>query len=241
MATVTASQSALTRPELGLPAIGLIADPLSQRRLESLLTGTGAIVGRAQQVDTLHGRVSAPLDVALLVGGAELLARGGPVARTRELFPDAAVVIVAQSDDRSLIRKALRAGVDGVVCEQRIDDALNPTICAVLAGQLSVPQAVRGRVVWRVFSLREKQVLELVARGLTNSEIAYQLFLSESTVKSHLSSCFRKLGVSSRAEAAAAVLDPDHGLSVAPAQPPLAAAPAVLAELERELLGAASA
>jgi orotate phosphoribosyltransferase-like protein len=56
-------------------------------------------------------------------------------------------------------------------------------------------------------------VLQLVAAGLTNGEIADRLYLSESTIKSHLSSSFRRLGVSSRAEAAAAVLDPDNGIA----------------------------
>ena len=65
-----------------------------------------------------------------------------------------------------------------------------------------------------VFSFREKQVLELVARGFTNGEIAMQLFLAESTVKSHLSSSFRKLGINSRKEAAAIVLDPENGLGL---------------------------
>jgi predicted transcriptional regulator len=51
-----------------------------------------------------------------------------------------------------------------------------------------------------------------VAAGLTNGEIADSLFLSESTVKSHLSSAFAKLGVRSRKEAAALVLDPEQGL-----------------------------
>jgi DNA-binding NarL/FixJ family response regulator len=62
------------------------------------------------------------------------------------------------------------------------------------------------------FSHREKQVLRLVADGLTNSEIAERLFLSESTVKSHLSTAFAKLGVRSRKEAAALVLDPEGAL-----------------------------
>ena len=51
----------------------------------------------------------------------------------------------------------------------------------------------------------------MVVTGLTNSQIADELFLAVSTVKSHLSSAFSKLGVSSRSEAAAVILDPERG------------------------------
>ena len=82
-----------------------------------------------------------------------------------------------------------------------------PTIRAVMCGQLCIPQEMRHHFQRPAFSFREKQVLQLVARGMTNGEIAHALYLAESTVKSHLSSSFRKLGVGSRKEAAAIVLD----------------------------------
>jgi DNA-binding NarL/FixJ family response regulator len=59
---------------------------------------------------------------------------------------------------------------------------------------------------------REKQVLALVVMGYTNREIADQLVLAESTVKSHLFSAFRRLGVRSRSEAVALITDPARGL-----------------------------
>ena len=68
-----------------------------------------------------------------------------------------------------------------------------------------VPADVRRQAVPPAFSHRERQVLDLAVRGMTNTQIAGELYLAESTVKSHLSACFRKLGVSSRAEAAAAL------------------------------------
>ncbi len=58
---------------------------------------------------------------------------------------------------------------------------------------------------------REKQALALMVTGLTNAQIAGRLFLAESTVKSHLSSAFSKLGVASRYEAATVILDPERG------------------------------
>ncbi len=63
-------------------------------------------------------------------------------------------------------------------------------------------------------SAREKQVLGLVVMGYTNSKIAEQLFLAESTVKSHLSSAFAKLGVRSRNEAVELILDADRGRGI---------------------------
>ena len=73
------------------------------------------------------------------------------------------------------------------------------------------------RINWRqieppVLSSREKQILGLVVMGFMNGQIAEQLFLAESTVKSHLSSAFNKLGVRSRSEAAALILDPQGSL-----------------------------
>jgi DNA-binding CsgD family transcriptional regulator len=91
----------------------------------------------------------------------------------------------------------------------------------VLAGQVCVPadgRAALGRV---VLSAREREALELVARGLQNVQIGKAMFLSESTVKSHLMTAFRKLGVHSRAEAAAIVRDPERRPELG--LPPLAA------------------
>jgi DNA-binding NarL/FixJ family response regulator len=61
-------------------------------------------------------------------------------------------------------------------------------------------------------SMREKQVLGMLVMGFTNAEIAAKMFLAESTVKSHLSSAYTKLGVRSRKDAASMILDPVAGL-----------------------------
>jgi DNA-binding NarL/FixJ family response regulator len=61
-------------------------------------------------------------------------------------------------------------------------------------------------------SFREKQVLGMVVLGLSNAEIARQLYLTESAVKTHLSNGYRKLGVRSRGQATALILDPERGL-----------------------------
>lgn len=213
-------------------ALGLVADEVNRRRLEALLEPTPfEVVARGTRVQKLPTSVG--LDLVVIAGGAETLARGGAIESLRNRLPGCSIVLVACGDERAVVRKALRAGVDGYVPEAAIQQALEVTIAAVLAGQLAVPRSVRHRVVWTVFSAREKQVLQLVASGLTNGEIADRLFLSESTVKSHLSSSFRKLGVSSRAEAAAAVLDSEDGLNAGLTFIPVT-------PLEQQLLGPAA-
>ena len=109
------------------------------------------------------------------------------------------------------MRRALELGVDGIVLKDDAEEALAAVVAAVCAGQVSVPSGTRGAVRARALTTREKQILVLVVRGLTNAQIAAELFLAESTVKSHLSSAFSKLGVSSRNEAVAVILDPERG------------------------------
>ncbi len=211
MATVSISQIA-EFAQGQRPCIALMTDPLSARRLEAVLESDYDVVASGQSVQALLDDARKPFELAVLAGDGDLLERGGPVESLRHLRPDCRIVLVAPSDQRALIRKALRFGVDGFVPYATADSTLSVSVAAVLAGQLAVPQSLRRHASWASFSARERQVLSLVADGLTNNEIARHLFLSESTVKTHLSSSFRKLGVSSRAEATAAVLDPDTGL-----------------------------
>ncbi len=217
--------SALSLPHRATPidahgpiAVALLADRIGISRMRALLAETPfQIVACA---DTVGGLIDTTADVVILCGGADLLARGGVLQSLRAELPEALVVFVATGEDRATVRKAIRAGAEGYVPAARLEEALDATIRAVVSGQVCVPRSVRQRALYTAFSFRELQVLELVAMGLTNCEIGDRLFLSESTVKSHLSSSFRKLGVSSRAEAAAIVLDPDNGfhtgLRVAP-------------------------
>ncbi len=81
-------------------------------------------------------------------------------------------------------------------------------------GQICVPRQHWRQIAPPALSTREKQILGLVVMGYMNSQIAEQLFLAESTVKSHLSSAFGKLGVRSRNEAVNLILDSERGLGM---------------------------
>ena len=150
--------------------------------------------------------------VAVFTCDVSKAARMTLLRRMRKRLPDAALVVVSPQATGSAVRRAVEAGADGFIGEGDLESALAVTVRAVAAGLTVVPKDLGGCTLKPAFSHRERQVLGLVTTGLTNGEIADRLFLAESTVKSHLSSAFEKLGVRSRREAAALLLDPDEGL-----------------------------
>jgi DNA-binding CsgD family transcriptional regulator len=125
-----------------------------------------------------------------------------------------ATVIVICSADRERPQTLIWAGVDGLIFEPGADAVIGPAVGSLLAGYVVVPRTLRAAVLPPPLTRRERQMLELIVEGLTNREIADRLYLAESTVKRHLSSTFRRLGVSSRREAAAAVLAAEQSFGV---------------------------
>lgn len=117
------------------------------------------------------------------------------------------IVAVSPATTGTGVRRGLDAGCDAIVFQAKLEATLAVAVSAVASGQSVVPRNHRASVERPTFSNRERQVLSHVARGLTNAEIAEELYLSESTIKSHLSSAFSKFGVRSRKEAAALFLE----------------------------------
>jgi DNA-binding NarL/FixJ family response regulator len=138
---------------------------------------------------------------------AEARALSSPSAHTP-------TVLVKEGFDRWETRAALLAEVDGLVCLDSLPEALMPCLRAIRAGLVCVPRARAAQLEPPSLSNREKQILALVVMGESNSQIAKALFVAESTVKSHLSSAFGKLGVRSRNDAVRLILDPTQGLGL---------------------------
>jgi DNA-binding NarL/FixJ family response regulator len=126
----------------------------------------------------------------------------------------ARVVVICPEIERWDVRAVLAAGAAGVVLEREMAGTLGPCMHAVRVGQVCVPRQQWRQIAPPALSAREKQILGLVVMGYMNSQIAEQLFLAESTVKSHLSSAFGKLGVRSRNEAVNLILDSERGLGM---------------------------
>jgi DNA-binding NarL/FixJ family response regulator len=186
------------------------ADAVSIRRVDAILSAAGL----AATVRVAEESSAAPADVLVLWSSRGITARDALLGRLRSRLPGTRLVVVGPCDSPASIRAAIEAGADGMVFEREVDRALPATILAALAGQIAVPAVHRHGVGAPNLTAREKQVIGMVVLGLSNKEIGARLFLADSTVKSHLSSVFGKLGVRSRNEAVSMILDPEQKLGL---------------------------
>jgi two-component system response regulator DesR len=182
-------------------------------RLSAVLADAGhPVLSRSASAEQLLASCNGTVPACVVVA-AEAPGRSTAeaVRLIRQRLGEVSAVLVCRQARVADVRRALELGADGVVLAADADRALPAVVVAVCAGQVSAPAGQRRAVRPRALTSREKQILTLVVAGLTNSQIASELFLAESTVKSHLSSAFGKLGVSSRSEAVAVILDPERG------------------------------
>ena len=130
--------------------------------------------------------------------------------RIRAAQPEVAVVVLTSFSDRERILKALDAGAVGYLLKDAEPDALARAITAAARGEAPLdPKAARALLSARRaaspahgLSDREREVLAMVAEGLPNKVIAQRLGISEKTVKAHLTSVYREIGVTDRTQAA---------------------------------------
>jgi DNA-binding NarL/FixJ family response regulator len=127
-------------------------------------------------------------------------------------LPGAIVVVVIATGDRLDLGLTLAGGADVLVREEDLDAVLGPAVRAAAAGQSSAPTGLLRLMQPPALSHRERQILGLALAGLSNAQIAERLYLAPSTVKTHISSAYRRLGVHSRREATALVFASDDAL-----------------------------
>jgi DNA-binding NarL/FixJ family response regulator len=195
------------------PAIGIVSDDPSLRaRIEHALESSGYVVTFAVTLHQLEKKRPALEQGVVILSGRPHPRNSKGAERVRELFPTAHVIACMPPAKLRGLRLAIDVGVDGIVWDSQLERSLDSAIQAVCAGQLVVPRDSYQRVESPQLTTREKQSLSMVIMGLTNQEIATKLYISEGTVKSHLNSAYRKLGVHSRGEATKLIADPDEGL-----------------------------
>ena len=196
-------------------AVGLVAGHGSRRTIVRILAREGVPVRPFDSVEAILVEDVADHPSAIMLWVEDPVASlPGLVEPLTKRFSATPVVVVCVTIERRGVRAALTAGAAGIVLAAELDSALAPCLRAVQTGQICVPREYWRQIEPPVLSTREKQILGLVVMGYMNSQIASQLFLAESTVKSHLSSAFGKLGVRSRNEAVNLILDPERGLGM---------------------------
>ncbi|NQX04716.1 response regulator transcription factor [Rathayibacter sp. VKM Ac-2856] len=120
------------------------------------------------------------------------------------------VLVLTTYDTDADILGAVEAGASGYLLKDAPPEDLLAAIRAAAAGESALAPAVAARLLERLrspaarLSARETEVLALVGQGLSNTEVAARLFVTETTVKSHLAHVFAKLGVTSRTAAVSA-------------------------------------
>ena len=123
----------------------------------------------------------------------------------RAEFPGARVLVISNYDGDEDIRQALAAGALGYLFKSVVEDELVDAIREINAGRSYLPNGVAARLheseTGARLTRREDEILELLGKGMHNRELGQVLGVTEDTVKTHLKSLFRKLGVSDRAEA----------------------------------------
>ncbi len=193
--------------------VAIVEEPAPEP-LDAALSRCAKAIERVCSLEELFAAQPSRAPGAIVVSALDAREAAATIEPLATRFADSAIALVCASIERWELRAALNAGAVGVLTHERLDRTLAPCLDAILAGQLCVPRAHHRVIAPPALSTREKQILGLVVMGYMNSEIAGRLFLAESTVKSHLSSVFGKLGVRSRNEAVSLVLDPERGLGV---------------------------
>ncbi len=169
---------------------------------------TGAAANGVEAVDLVaQGNV----DVVLMDLRMPVLDGTQATARITADFPKVAVLVLTTYADDASIANALRAGARGYLTKDAGRAEIGAALRSTAAGQSTFDPEVTKRLVVGLtpsadpgsdgLTARETEVLRLIAQGLSNPEIAGQLFISEATVKTHINNTFAKIGARHRAEA----------------------------------------
>ncbi len=188
-----------------------------RRGLRDLLESEGDIevVGESGLAAEAISRIPALRPAVAILDGRLPDGSGIDVCREiRSIDPSINALILTSYDDDEALFAAILAGASGYVLKQIAGNDLLDTVRRVAAGQSMIDPVLTARVLDRIrngapgaaeladLTEREREILTLIAEGLTNRQIGERLFLAEKTVKNYVSSLLAKLGLESRTQAA---------------------------------------
>ncbi|BBN82750.1 DNA-binding response regulator [Pseudoalteromonas sp. A25] len=197
----------------------LIADdhPLFRAALKGALQNQfdSLTVFEADTFDSTLSILSQQDDLDLLLLDLHMPGSGDlyGLIRVREDYPSLPIVVVSGSEDLSVISKVMAYGAMGFIPKSSSPQEISQAIDSVLEGDNWLPENIKDQVAntehedkelaQQVASLTPQQfkVLQYLHEGLLNKQIAFELHISEATVKAHITAIFRKLGVYNRTQA----------------------------------------
>jgi len=198
--------------------------PLLRRGLVSLLSYDERfhVACEASDVsEALQLAKSTPVELILLDNHLPGVRGVDAIALFKEIDPQVKVVMLTVSEDEEDLAKALKSGADGYLLKTSDSEQLTDTLWQVIAGESVVSPQMMSKLVASLrhpnspvsdqggpahlaerLSPRERKIVELIAKGLSNKLIARELDIAETTVKIHVQHVFKKLELSSRVQVA---------------------------------------
>ena len=205
-ARVLASREA--RASMPIRVLSVGDDPLIHEGIRALLGAEDdmALVGEVGSEDFDSVQFARLLPAVVLMG-TELSGQGTvrAIARLRALVPSARVIVIASRSGDARARRAIDAGAQGCLLSSNVRGALAQAVRAVASGRRFIDG--EAAIEWmqsrtgEELKAREVQVLELVAAGKANKEIAFELSTTEGTVKNYVKRILGKLHASDRTHA----------------------------------------
>ena len=171
-----------------------------------------AVIVEADSLESLQQVVEANPDADLLLLDLNMPGVSGfsALAYIRKAHESLPTVIVSALDDANVIRRAIQHGASGFIPKSSSMQTIESAVDAVLQGEVWLPDGVstdgdglddeEARIAASLSSLTPQQfrVLMMLGEGLLNKQIAYQLDVSEATIKAHVTAILRKLNVTNR-------------------------------------------
>ncbi len=198
--------------------------PLFRRGLVSLLSYDQQFHVACEAGDVseaLQLAQSTPVELILLDNHLPGVRGVDAIASFKELDPEVKVVMLTVSDDEEDLAKALKSGADGYLLKTSDSEQLSETLSRVMAGESVISPQMMSKLVASLrhqdapsgdqndparlaerLSPREREIVQLIAKGLSNKLIARELDIAETTVKIHVQHIFKKLELSSRLQVA---------------------------------------
>jgi NarL family two-component system response regulator YdfI len=195
------------------------ASPLVRAGLQSMVADSRIdFVGSAAHLESISGQlVDAEPDVVLVETTADTYEESLNTIEDAEVAQDHAVIVLSEQPKSAWLSRALRAGVRAVLPREVTPEQLRAALEAAAAGLLVVHPSDLDNALPAAANMpatadelpepltrREREVLQMLAAGLVNKEIAARLAISDHTVKFHVASILGKLGASTRTEAVSA-------------------------------------